>query len=787
MRTSSLLLLLLGALCLPSFGQIKPVLLLTGTVTDENGKALEMATVTIKPGNHALFTNDKGVFRIELYEDSYEVTVNYLNADGYQEKVQLNKDTDLQIELAVNTTELEAVTVKAQSLVDVNSASMGKSVVDIITMKKQPAFLGEIDVIRSISALPGVVTAGEGASGFYVRGGSADQNLVTIDGAPVFNSAHLFGFFSIFNPDILSKYTLHRSGISAKYGGRISSILDVEFRDGSMDKWSFYTGISPLTVKVGMDGPIGKKTSVLLAARGANPNYLLRLFKNKDVRNSTSYFYDANLKVKHQFSKKTNLLFSSYMSEDGFKFPFDTTYAYGNRVLSLRLNQNFGAGLFANLTASRSYYYTDTEGIAPEEQFAVKSSVNYDQVKLDILKEHAAGSQLEFGVGMGQYNINSGKLEVFSSESQYNPVTLDRDLGNEYFAYLNEEWKLSEKFSILGGLRYSFFQKLGPGTVSYYREDIPKSYTTVIETESFNKGQVISTYHGAEPRFSMKYSLNERSSVKVGLNRMRQYTQLISNTSALTPTDVWRLSNTYIKPQIADQISAGYFMVPKDASYEFSLEVYYKKLYNVVDYKDGAEILLNPVLEADLLFGDGFAYGSEFFVKKNSGNTTGWVSLSVARAFRKISSEFREETINDGKLYPSNYDRPINLNVFLNQQLGLSPWTFSANFTYGSGRPITASDSWFSVYSTKIYSNYRGRNQQRMPDTHRLDVSFLRRNPKLSSKRLETEWGISLYNVYFRKNAFSTLFKDFYGTPPQAYRLAIIGIAVPSLNFNMKF
>ncbi len=766
--------------------QINPILLLTGTVVSENNEPLEKASVSVSPGNINIYTDEAGKFRIELSDGHYEIYVQYLNADPYNKRIHINKDIDLNIELAINDQMLDAVTVKSKTLLDVNSVSMGKSVVEIATMKKQPAFLGEVDVIRSISALPGVITAGEGSSGFYVRGGSADQNLVTIDGAPVFNSAHLFGFFSIFNPDILSRYTLHRSGISSKYGGRVSSILDVEFKDGGSDKWHFYSGFSPLTLKVGLDGPIGKKTSVLLAGRGANPNYLLKLFSNNDVKNSTSYFYDSNLKIKHQFNDKNTLVFSGYLSEDGFKFPFDTTYQYGNKVGSLKFSHNFNSGFFGFVTASRSFYNNITKGIAPEEQFGLISSVNFDQVKVDFLKTNSGKHTLEFGGGWGQYNINSGKLEIYSSESSFNPITLQPDLGNEYFGYVNDEMIINPKLSVLGGIRYSYYQKMGPSDVSIYQDNIPKSYTTVTEVINFGSKEVVKTYSGLEPRFSLKYSLSSRSSLKIGANRMRQYTQLISNTSALTPTDVWRLSNTYIKPQVADQASVGYVNVSPDGGFEYSLELYYKKLYNVVDYKDGAEILLNPILEADLLFGDGKAYGSEFFVKKNSGKTTGWISLSLSRALRQISGSSREETINEGKFYPSNYDRPVNLNVFFNQIMGESPWTFSANFVYITGRPITAADSWFSVYSSSIYSNYRGRNQQRMPDTHRLDISFLRNNP-INNKKYSTEWGLSLYNVYFRRNAFSTLFKDFYGTPPQAYKLAVIGVAVPSINFNIRF
>ncbi len=781
------LLLLLGPLlCLASAKdsfQKPPTYTLSGKVINSAGEPLVGAYVSVNSGKQMAVTNLDGNFSLRLEGGTYLLECSYLSMEKYSKEIALSENISLSITLEAGDVSLEEVVVTANPTMDVNSVTMGSSFLDVKTLRKLPSFLGEVDVIRSITTLPGVVSAGEGSSGFYVRGGSADQNLILLDGAPVFNSAHLFGFFSVYNPDILSGYTLHRSGISAKYGSRISSILDVNIKDGNKDKMSYYLGVSPVTAKLGFDGPIGSKSSFLLAGRAAYPDYILKLFPDEDIKNSSGYFYDLNLKFDHQFNANNNIKVSSYYSKDGFKFPYDTVYSWSNLLGSFSWNHIFNAELSSSLTAAKSIYNNQVKGLAIGEEFNLTSGIDYSSLRADLNYLGFAEQIVDFGAGMVDYKIQPGIMEV-SGTSSFNPVELQKDNGTEYFAYVNDEITPNKKVSFALGLRYSYFVKKGPADVFHYQEGKPRSELSITDTLHFAAGKPVQSYHGLEPRASIKYSLNGSSSLKAGYSRTRQYIQLISNTASITPVDVWKLSNNYIKPQIADQLSLGYFMVKPDNAYEFSWEIYYKWLQNQLDYKDGAIILLNPVLEADLLWGSGKAYGSEWLIKKNEGKMTGWVSLSYSRSFRTIAGSSREETINSGRQYPSNYDKPVNLNVFMNYQLPSPKWTFSANFNYSTGRPITASDSWYRYFG-KVFANYTGRNQERMPDYHRLDLS-LNYNSSTNSK-VQTSWHLSVYNLYFRKNAYSTLFRHSYGAPPGAYKLAIIGIPVPSLSFNIKF
>lgn len=427
-------------------------------------------------------------------------------------------------------------------------------------------------------------------------------------------------------------------------------------------------------------------------------------------------------------------------------------------------------------------YDNNVNGIAVGEEFNLHSGINFTQLKADVNYLGFSGQLMDAGAGVADYRIQPGKLSTYGTSS-FNPIELQQDNGTEYFAYINDEIALSEKLSVAAGLRYAYYVKKGSADIYVYEEGRPRSETSVTDTLSYGRGDVAQTYQGLEPRASVKYSLTPTSAIKAGYSRTRQYVQIVSNTATITPVDVWKLSNSYIKPQIADQFSVGYFSLTTNNAYEFSWEVYYKKLSSQIDYKDGATILLNPTLEADLLFGSGTAYGSEWLIKKNAGKFNGWLSLTYSRSFRTIAGSTQEETINNGIQYPSNYDKPLNLNIFTNYQIN-TRWTFSANFNYNTGRPITASDSWFRYLNT-IFSNYKGRNQQRMPDYHRLDLSFNFNAPP--DKKIQTSWSISVYNLYLWNNAYSTLFKHYYGSPVGAYKLSIIGVAVPSASFNIKF
>lgn len=783
-RIIPLLLLIFSFLSLSAQHNTQAQYRLRGKVLDSYGELLVGVYIKVSPGDKMAVTDTSGTFSFVLPEGAYQLEATYLSMKPNRQEILLQENTGVTLLMEYSDVSLEQVMVVAKPSMDVNSVNMGSTYMDIQTLRKLPPLLGEVDVVRSITTLPGVVSAGEGSAGFYVRGGSADQNLILLDDAPVFNSAHLFGFYSVYNPDILSGYLLHRSGISAKYGSRISSILDVKLRNGNPDKMQYHAGISPVAAKIGLDGPIGSKTTFLLAARGAYPDYILKMFPNEDINQSSGYFYDLNLKAKHTFNENNNLELSSYYSQDGFSFPYDTAYSWSNLLGSLKWNHIYSSRFSSVVTLAKSVYDNNVEGFATGENFILNSGINYSQLKADFSYSSVNKQLIEFGAGLADYQIQAGRLQTFENSS-LNPIRLQKDNGTEFFSYLNDEITFSKKLSLALGLRYSFFLKKGPSEVFIYEEGLPKSPETIIDTLSYAAGRAAEQYQGPEPRASIKYSLGNNSSLKAGYSRTRQYIQLISNTAAITPVDVWKLSNRYIKPQIADQYSLGFFYVQQDRRvYEFSWEVYYKKLFNQLDYKDGAKILLNPTLEADLLYGEGSAYGSEWLIKKNAGTLTGWLSVAYARSFRTIAGSTKEETINNGLKYPSNFDKPLNLNLFVSYPFPSSNWSFSTNFNYSTGRPITASDSWYRYYG-KIFANYSGRNQERMPDYHRLDIAFNYNSP--AKKKIQTSWSISVYNLYGRKNAYSTLFRHVHASPPGAYKLAIIGIPIPSLSFNVKF
>ncbi len=755
---------------------------LTGYVYDQDGTPLESAYVVVNPGNVTTITNEKGYFKMTLVPGSYTIECQYLSRVRYKKDITISADTQVKINLKQSNINLEQVVVTAAPTQDINSVNVGSSYLDLASLKRLPSFLGETDVIKSIATLPGVVNSGEASSGYYVRGGGADQNLILLDGIPVFNSSHLFGFFSVYNPSILSSYTLYRTGGSAKFGGRISSILDVRLKNGSMDKMNYFTEVSPTTLSLEMDGPVSSKTSIVLAGRIADPDYVLSLFSDKNISNSKAGFYDGNFKIKHVFSEKDNIDFSSYASHDWFKFPSDTVYKWSNYLAGVRWNHIYSKNLSSNLSLDKSIYANTTSGMTPGKEYDYTTGINYSGLKLDFNYLRFVRHELDFGAGVEKYIVQPGALQT--SKSIYNPIQLPGERARIFNAYLNDQYTLSRKVSLGLGIRGTCYMNLGPATTYVYREGLPRSYQTIMDTLYFGKGQVSDTYWGLEPRLSVKYSLSEVSSLKASYDRTRQYIQILSNTASITPVDVWKLADRYIKPQYADQVSAGYFYVSAEKTYEFSWELYYRFLHNQVDYKDGAVLVLNDLIDADLLFGRGYAYGSEWFVRKNEGPVTGWLSVSLSRSMSVISGTTPEETINKGQPYPSNYDKPVNVDLFLNYKFPNSLWSFSVNANYNTGRPVTEADSWF-LYEGNIFSNYTGRNQERMPDYHRLDISF--NYESKPDKRVQTKWSISVYNLYFRRNAYSAFFKHYYGSPPRTYKLSIIGVAVPSLNFGLKF
>lgn len=745
------------------------------------------ATVRLDELKKGTVANEKGYYSLTVPAGNYTLLVSAVGMVTDQRKLQLMQSKIMDVELfevSNQLTETEVTTTAADQ--NVKSLEMGVARLSVKELKSMPAFLGEVDVVRSVLAMPGVTTVGEGAAGFNVRGGSTDQNLIVQDDAPLFNSAHLFGFFSVFNPDMVEDVTLYRSGVPSRYGGRVSSVLDVKMRDGNKKAAVVSGGVGLLASRLMVEGPLIKdKVSFVVGGRGAYPGWLFRYIPDKAVRESTGYFYDINGKVSAWLGPKDQLTASGYFSRDGFRFGADTTYTWGTATGSVRWNHTFNNSLSGSLTGVTGDYDYGVFADREPYNFELDSEIKYQLAKLDFLYEPNARHSISGGASSTFYNFKAGSFKPTSPESILQPETLPAERSAEAALYLEHTYTLSEQVSVAYGLRYSSFFNLGPGEMYVYNPEMPRSKAAITDTIQYGSGRVIQKYGYVEPRFSFKLSVSENSSVKVGYNRMVQYTHLISNTTAASPVDVWKPSSAHLKPQIGDQVSVGFFQNLQNNTIELSAEAYYKHLQNLVEYKDGAKLLLNPALEADLLSGKGKAYGLELLLRRKEKKLTGWISYTYSRTLRQVNGETPQEQINKGEYYPSNHDKPHNLNLVINQKLGKRV-SAAANFSYSTGRPVTYPES-VAMVDGFLIVNYSGRNQHRIPDYHRLDASLVIDGNNRRNSKLQGSWAFSVYNLYSRSNPYSVFFKPGYsGNVPQAYKLAVIGAAVPAISYNFK-
>ncbi|MBE9512370.1 MAG: TonB-dependent receptor, partial [Bacteroidetes bacterium] len=694
----------------------------------KTGEGIIGGTVYIEELKKGTASNQYGFYSITLPAGDYHISFSFIGLKKERKHIILHSSGTFNMELSEKYIRLHEVTITSEAEdVNITGVQMGKSSMNIKTIKTIPAFLGEVDVISSLMLFPAVSTVGEGAAGFNVRGGDVGQNLILLDDAPIFNSSHVFGFFSVFNPDAVKNVTLYSGGIPAKYGGRLSSILDVKQNEGNLKKFTGKGGIGMVSSRLTIGAPIVKdKCSFLIAGRTTYSDWILQEVPDFNVQNSSASFYDVTAKLNYTIDNQNKLFLSTYLSNDKFRFGPDTTYNWGTANAVLKYNHIFGEKLFSDFTAVYSDYHNKVYNQEQVNSFELEYGIEYKSLKADFtyfLQKH----QLDFGAGTIRYGFQPGTLKPASEDSNINPVFIEEEQSREMAIYINDEYKISPGITLLYGLRYSLFKNLGPGNVYLYQDSIPKDPLSIIDTLQFSKGKVIKSYGGFEPRISVKFSLGPGSSVKLSYNRMRQYISLISNTVAITPLDIWKTSNKHIKPQTGDQIIIGYFKNFAKNSIETSIEAYYKKVNNLVEYKDGANLLLNETLEADLLEGKGRAYGLELQAKKKAGRLTGWASYVYSRSERKVNGEFDEEQINFGEYYPSNYDKPHNIKIVSNYRI-TRRWSFAVNFTYSTGRPFTAPYSKYRINSGILLhnitvANFSQRNQYRIPDYHRLDIS----------------------------------------------------------------
>ncbi|MDN5203428.1 TonB-dependent receptor [Fulvivirgaceae bacterium BMA10] len=759
--------------------------IVSGFIKDAgNDDELIGARVFVEETENGSVTNVRGFYSVKLPPGKYTIRAGFT---GYEEKklsIDVRSNGTLNFDLFEETVELEEITITAEAQDEnIKGVMAGKEKLSIEAIKGMPAFLGEIDVIKSIITLPGVSTVGEGASGFNVRGGGVGQNLLLQDDAVIYNASHLFGFFSSFNADLVRDVTLYKGGGPPNFGGRVSSILNVSTRNGNQKEFHGQGGIGLVSSRLVLEGPIAKnKTSFIIGGRSSYSDWILKRIKNADLQQSSAQFYDANLKISHNVNDKNKLIFSSYISNDRFKFSADTTYGWRTINNSLKWSHIFNEKLLSSISLSHGSYKNKTFDDQGFDSFTLRSSIENTGVKVDFNYVPLNKHKVDFGISATKYSFEPGDLVAGELNTNTDPVKVRKEQSIESGIYIKDEFQVNHKLSIMYGLRYSLFQNVGEGDVYLYDPNRPKEPTTILDTTHYSKGQLIKSYSGFEPRVSLRYAMGIQSSLKFSYYRTRQYVHLISNTTAVAPVDFWQSSNFYLEPQIGDQVSIGLFRNFKDNAIETSVEFYYKKIKNVIDYKDGASIILNETLEADLLKGSGRAYGVEVLLQKNKGKITGWLGYTYSKSERLFQSENEEEQINLGKYYPANYDKPHDLTLVFNYKASRR-FKISANFTYSTGRPITVPVSKYSYDRILSVLNYSERNQFRIPDYHRLDLSVTLSEGHKKNKLIKGEWVFSVYNVYGRKNPYSV----FFNQNGQAFRLAVLGSIFPSITYNFKF
>ena len=760
---------------------------LAGHLRDvKSGEPVIGAAVYIQSPAIGTTTDQFGYYSLTLPVGRHDLLIRGSGIKNTKRQILMQGNGQLEIEVEEDITPLKEVVIEAEKDKNVAGMQMGLEKLDIKTMRQVPTAFGETDILRVVLTLPGVKSVGEGNTGMNVRGGATDQNLILFNDATIYNPAHLFGFFSAFNPDILKTVELYKSAIPAKYGGRLSSVLEIATRDGNKKKLSGSGGIGLLTSRLTLEGPLIKdKTAFIIGGRTTYSDWILRELPNSTFKQSSAAFYDVNAHISHEVNSKNSIYATGYMSRDQFRLAGDTLYKYLNQNASLKWKHIFNNKLYGVLTSAYSHYrYNITSNINPVNASELTYRINQSNIQADFNYFHNAKHTFDFGFSSILYHISPGSLKPLGNESLMETDILEREQGLESALYVSDRIDLTPRFSIMLGLRYSMYHALGPKQVYQYVPTISKSESTITDTVAFKAGDVLAKYHGPEYRFSAKYALTDNSSVKVSYNRMRQYIHMLSNTASMSPTDIWKLSDSHIRPQIGDQIALGYYRNFKSNTIETSIETYYKKMHDFVDYKSGARLLLNHHIETDVINAEGKAYGLEVMVKKLTGKINGWVSYTYSRSLVKVNTGSTTDMINKGNYYPSNFDKPHDFTLIGNYRFSRR-FSTSLNFTYNTGRPITLPlAKYYAGNSTRVY--YSERNAYRVPDYYRADFAMNMEGNHKIKKLAHSSWTLAIYNLTGRKNPYSIYFKS-EGTRINGYQLSIFGRPIPTITYNFKF
>ena len=765
---------------------------LSGIVTDNSTTETIIGVNIIIPElKNGTVTNEYGFYSLTLEEGTYQLQISYLGFKTVNLTLELDADKTLNFKLEESVESLDEIIINEDvEKLNIRKPQMSVNSLSINTIKQMPVVLGEVDVIKSITLLPGVTNAGEGSSGFNVRGGSADQNLILLDEATIFNSSHLFGFFSVFNPDAIKDIKLYKGGVPAKYGGRVSSVLDIYQKEGNNEEFHLNGGIGLVSSRLLAEGPIKKgKGSFLFGGRSSYAHLFLPLFDLDNV----AYFYDLNTKLSYRLNEKNSVYLSGYFGRDVFSLGDSFTNTYGNTVLNFRWNHLFSNKLFSNFSAIYSdYFYGLTLDFVG---FDWESGITNFNVKYDLKHYISDTFKLEYGLNSIYYKFNPGEIEPIDENSGINPDKLIDKYAFENAIYIDAEHKISDKLSLSYGARLSTFHRLGQDELNVYQDNNPLNFNNQLQvyeiaepigTESFSRSDVLESFANIEPRASLAYQLNESSSVKASYNRMSQYLHLLSNTSSPTPLDVWAPSGRFIEPQILDQVALGYFKSINDNAYSVEVETFYKTIKNRIDYIDSANLIANDAIEQVILNGEARAYGLEILLRKNEGRFKGWLAYTLSKSKQRTPGRTPLETgINNGDWYNTPWDKTHDITLTGSYELN-KKWSFNTNFLFQTGIPATFPNGQYQ-FNGIIIPVYEARNSSRLTNYHRLDLS-VNFNPKPDSqKRFKGQWVFSLYNIYNRRNATNITFRENrMSGRNEATRLAIFGI-VPAVTYNFQF
>ncbi|MFH6998286.1 carboxypeptidase-like regulatory domain-containing protein [Flavobacterium sp. FlaQc-57] len=760
---------------------------ISGHITDmKDGKPLADVTVKAKNTTSSTITDAAGFYTLKLPTGISTIEVESLIYRNTSRKIMIYSNGTLDFSVAEKINQLDEVVVKGKTSQNIRTAITGVTTIEAEGMKNIPLVLGERDILKVALTIPGIKTAGEGSSGFSVRGGKEDQNLVLLDNATLYNPTHLFGFFSSVNPYTINKVDIYKGGIPSEFGGRLSSVFDINSKNGNTEKISGEGGIGPVTSNLTVSLPVVKdKASLLVGGRATYSDWILKQLDDENLKNSQASFYDLFAKYNHKINKNNTIEGTGYYSKDAYSITPDSLYKYSNRLISLKWKHNFSEKTNSEINLSNSEYKFNIN-YSPNNpgSFIFKYKIDETQFSAKFNTAFNAKHKFTYGLQSKLYKVNPGEMTPSGSSSLVIPTKIDSEKGLESAVFFSDKFQITEKLLLDIGARYSLYAALGPSNQKIYDENVPKTSATVIEEKNYTNNEVINTSGGFEPRIGLRYIIDPTFFIKAGFDKNFQYIHLLSNNSTQAPTDTWKLSDLNVKPESGLQYSLGVFKKLEDKDIELSLEGYYKTSKNILDYKVGAQILLNQDLETELLQGNGKAYGVEFLLKKTEGRLNGWIGYTYSRSFIQLDSKFNDEKVNNGDYFPTNFDKPHDLSIVMNYKF-THRYSFSSNFIYQTGRPVTYPIGKYYLNGAE-FTLYSDRNKYRIPDYFRLDIGLnIEGNHKIK-KLAHSFWNISIYNVLGRNNPYSIFFVTKDGQI-KAYKTSIFAVPIPTITYNFKF